>query len=267
MLADTTAIFSVLDGLYPSRRMLPSGVNGLLVHVIEEIFDEWISRVMVHYRWHFSESAAFASMLIGNGDEQIANTIRIWGPKACRATGTELPEHQLAAEKEYKALLAAMELQLTKTPYLVGGTPTAVDCAALGGLYAHILSDPDPAKVAAGYPRVVEWADSHADNEKGLAQFDSKSIELTGFAVHVLEIIGPEYKKFVIANREALQRKEKSFTVDTYGTDCSYLTRPYPEQSRQMVNHRIKHQLSAVEKKAALDLFEQFDLMECFLLV
>ena len=52
VLADTTPILQLLDARVPARRLFPEGSLGVLVHVVEEILDEWVARVMVHYRWH-----------------------------------------------------------------------------------------------------------------------------------------------------------------------------------------------------------------------
>ncbi|MEH6516352.1 MAG: glutathione S-transferase family protein [Halioglobus sp.] len=265
MLADTTAIFAVLDARFTRRRMFPLGVGGLLVHLIEEVFDEWISRVMVHYRWHYPDSAAYASDQMCGGDPGIADILLTWGPKACRATGTELPIHQLAAEKEYQGLLAAMEKQLQSTKFLLGNKPTAVDCAALGGLHAHILNDPDPAKMVRSYPRVVSWAEQHTNNPVDIESAETAGVEVTSFAVHVLQNIAPAYSDFVLANKEALEKKNKSFKIHTCGNEASYLTRPYPELSRQMVVSRISHQLDREAQRTSESLLRQYDLHECFL--
>jgi len=96
-LSDTTPILQMLDGRYPERAMFPEGLKGLLVRVLEEFLDEWIARVMVHYRWHYKESADFASIRLGNGNEEVARAIANWGPRACRATGTESQIQQKAA--------------------------------------------------------------------------------------------------------------------------------------------------------------------------
>jgi glutathione S-transferase len=101
MLGDTTPILKLLDGRFPSRAMFPIGSNsaaGALVHVLEEFFDEWIARVMVHYRWHYEDSALFASEKMGAGNPEVAARMRDWGPRACRATGTESKVQQQAAE-------------------------------------------------------------------------------------------------------------------------------------------------------------------------
>ena len=97
MLADTTPIIAMLDARFPQRAMFPDGELGALVHILEEHLDEWIARVMVHYRWHYKDSAAFASVKIAQGDPEAAAQIAQWGPRACRATGTDSVQQQKAA--------------------------------------------------------------------------------------------------------------------------------------------------------------------------
>ena len=45
MIADTTPLMTMLDGHFPRRRLFPPGPLGVLVHVVEEYFDEWIARM------------------------------------------------------------------------------------------------------------------------------------------------------------------------------------------------------------------------------
>ncbi|MGE0621919.1 MAG: glutathione S-transferase family protein [Pseudomonadales bacterium] len=248
MIADTTPILQLLDSRYPLRRMFPSGALGVLVHVLEEYFDEWIARTMVHYRWHYPESAAFASLRIAQGDESMAARVRDWGPRACRATGTDSARQQEAAEAEYERLLAAMETQFAETRFLLGDRPTALDCVVLGGLRAHTLMDPDPRRVVSDYPTVVAWCEREADGWRGdgeLAPFP----ESTGFARFVLGEMQDTYRPFVLANRDALQAGARAFQAEVYGEPVSYLTRPYPERSRRMVMERIEHQLTVDEQR------------------
>ena len=56
MIADTTPLLDLLDARFPARRLFPTGPLGVLVHVVEEILDEWFARTMVHYRWHHDEN-------------------------------------------------------------------------------------------------------------------------------------------------------------------------------------------------------------------
>ncbi|MDE0759136.1 MAG: glutathione S-transferase family protein, partial [Pseudomonadales bacterium] len=142
LIADTTPILTLLDSRFPNRSMFPEGKLGVLVHLLEEYFDEWIARTMVHYRWHYPNSAEFAANRMAAGNLEAAARVLTWGPKACRATGTDSQRQRQAAEDEYLRILETMEKQLTISPYLLGGRPTALDCVVLGGLRAHTNMDP-----------------------------------------------------------------------------------------------------------------------------
>ncbi len=238
MLADTTPVIRLLDGRFKGREMFPDGPLGLLTHILEEYFDEWIARTMVHYRWHYEESAVFASERMAAGNSDAAARIRNWGPRACRATGTESEHQQAAAEAEYIRIVEAMESQLQESRYMLGNRPTAVDCILLGGLRAHTNMDPTPKKAIQKYNRVIRWAEESADQWDGkgeLAPFP----ESTPFARFVLAEMGSTYAPFVLANADALKAGAKAFHASIYGEDVSYLSRPYPERSRQMIRERV----------------------------
>ena len=170
MIGDTTPLMMLLDNRYPARAMFPHGPLGVLVHVIEEFLDEWVARVMVHYRWHYEESSRFAAERITRATMPDADEATIaaaltnapiaeWGKRACRATGTASEQQQRAAEAEYTRILDAIDRQLQQTPYLLGSRPCAVDTIVLGGLRAHTYMDPAPKKLVSQYPRIVAWCE------------------------------------------------------------------------------------------------------------
>jgi glutathione S-transferase len=237
MLADTTPILELLDGRFPDRRLFPPGALGVLAHLVEEFLDEWVARTMVHYRWRYPDSALMASTAISGGDEAQAEQLRGWGPRACRATGTELEVHQKAAEDEYLRLLVAADAQLAVTRYLLGDRPSAADAAFLGGLRAHTLHDPDPKRVVERFPRLVAWAEAAGD-WNGLGEWEAFP-NSTRFARHVLSELAQAYTPVLAANAAALAAGDKAFSVLTYGEPASYLARPYPERSRRMVRARV----------------------------
>ena len=236
VLADTTPIMRLLDSRFPARRLFPAGPLGVLVSVVEEVLDEWVARVMVHYRWHNPENASYVlSEAAGRQltlKELEANPIYQWGPRACRATGTEHLAQQEAAEKEYLSILTALEEQLSSTRYALGDRPCAVDAMILGGLRAHTNADPIPD--LSSYKRVLKWADECGNGWDGagaLAPFP----ESTPFARHMLSVARDEYIGFIRANARALSAGEKTFQIDTYGEETTYLAREYPERSRHIL--------------------------------
>ncbi len=268
MIADTTPLLALLDSRYPFRRLVPTGPPGVLVHVVEEVLDEWAARVMVHYRWHYDESTRHAaSLMMGRElgleearDSQIAN----WGRRACRATGTESEHQQKAAEEEYQGILGALEGQLERTPYALGNRPCAVDAILLGGLRAHINEDPAPKAMLQAFPRVIEWCEHKADDWDGggeLAAFP----ESTGFARYVLGVAAGAYKLFLLGTTRALGRGDKAFVATTYGEETSYLARAYPEQSRQLILERVRNQLTDAERAEVASWLQGLGLADCFL--
>lgn len=260
MIADTTPIMAMLDGRFPDRAMFPEGDLGVLVHILEEHLDEWIARVMVHYRWHYPDSTKFASMRIAEGNPEAAAQVAVWGPRACRATGTDSEVQRKAAEDEYVRILEAAESQLQETAFLLGDRPTALDCIVLGGLRAHTYMDPDPKKVVSGFPTVVDWTERRADTWQGGGEL-APLPDSTPFARQVMAEMADTYVPYVLGNRDAQQAGAKAFHTEIYGEDVSFLSRPYPEQARQMVTHRIA---SLPDRGQCDRLLEQYGLVEVF---
>lgn len=266
MIADTTPILGLLDARFPARRLFPKGRLGVLVHVLEEILDEWLARTMVHYRWHYPENTQHVvSMILGREvslEEAQELPIAKWGPRACRATGTDSENQREQVEREYFAVLAALESQLGDTRYALGDRPTAVDAILLGGLRAHTNSDPVPD--LSTFPRITGWDELRADPWDGtgeLAAFPKS----TPFADHVLRLGRDAYRGFLLGNAEALAAGAKAFVVETYGEEVSYLTRPYPERSRRMIQARIQYQLGDDERRDVEAWLEERGLGDCFL--
>jgi len=250
MIADTTPILDLLDTRRPNRRLFPLGPLGVLVHIVEEVLDEWVARVMVHFRWHYAENTRHVvSAVLGREvtlEEAAEFPLAKWGPRACRATGTEFPVHQKAAEGEYLAMLGALETQLQTTAFALGDRPTAVDTIVLGGLRAHTQNDPLPNLDA--FPTVLEWAsrcETGWDGVGELAPFPT----VTPFAQQVLSVARAQYAPFLLGNADALSTGEKAFSIETYGETASYLTRPYPEKSRRMIHDRIRDRLDSGERE------------------
>ena len=262
MIGDTTPLMRLLDDRFPDRRMFPEGPLGVLVQVVEEFFDEWVARTMVHYRWHYPESARFASLRVAKGNAEIAEGIRSWGPRACRATGTESEWQRLACEEEYRRMLNAAERQLQETAFLLGDRPTAVDAVVLGGLRGHTNMDPDPKKMMVEFPRVVEWAETRADEWDGAGELAGFP-DSTPFARSILAEMVSTYQPYVLGNRDAQAAGAKAFHAEIYGEDVSYLSRPYPERSRRMILARIDN-LSPAERRAVKAWLERAGLEGCF---
>jgi glutathione S-transferase len=253
MLADTTPILALLDGRFPSRRLFPGGAAGVLVHVLED------------YRWHYEENTRHVvGAILGRPvtlEEAREFPLAKWGPRACRATGTESTHQQQRAEQEYLELLQALDTQLGKTRYALGDRPTALDTILLGGLRAHTNADPIPDLTA--LHRVVAWDTETADPWDGSGGFPELAAD-GPLVAQLLSIGRDQYLPFLLGNARALAAGEKAFVVETYGEEVSYLAREYPERSRRMLQARIRTQLDDSERRAVLEWLGDWGLRECF---
>jgi glutathione S-transferase len=263
MIADTTPLIALLDSRSPNLALFPSGAAGTLVHILEEFFDEWVARVMVHYRWHYPASAKFASQRMASGDAAMAAQLRDWGPRACRATGTQSVGQQQAAEAEYLGLMQAADQQLRSTRFLLGDRPTALDCIVLGGLRAHTLMDPDPKKVVGQFETLADWSAQRAHRWTGGGEL-APLPESTPFAQFVLTQMHATYARFALANAAAQRAGAKACSADVYGESASYLSRAYPEQSRLMLCQRID-QLQGSQRELITNLLKKHQLDDCFI--
>ncbi len=269
MLADTTPILDALDGRFPARRMFPGGPLGVLVHVVEDWFDEWIARTAVHYRWNYPECADFAApamarAVVGDHADHVAaveGVLRGWGPRSVRATGVSGPGQQRAAEAEYERMLAALNEQLAHTRYALGDRPCAVDAVVMGGLVAHFAADPVPRRVVAKFERVQRWLEQGRDwdGTGDLVAFPGS----TPFAAHVLLEARGAYRAFISGNSSALRAEQKAFVAPSHGEDVSYKTREYPEAARRMVKARISR-LAPAEQAAVAEWLAEVELDDLF---
>ncbi|MEM7709143.1 MAG: glutathione S-transferase family protein [Pseudomonadota bacterium] len=250
MIADTTPLLRMLDARFPDRAMFPDGALGVLVHMVEEYFDEWIARTTVHWRWNYPENHEQLSLDAAYGDSELASRIAEWGVKVCRATGVSSQQQQAAAEAEYRRILDAVTTQLAQTPFLLGSRPCAVDCIVLAGLRAHFFHDPAPRNALYdAYPAVVAWVEQDAAQWHGEGNLELFP-KATSFARFVLgEMVGT-YQPYVLGNRHALEQGDRAFVINVYDEAVSYLARPYIEESRRMIVDRIAGDLTTVDQAA-----------------
>ena len=264
ILADTTPIMMLMDSRYPLRRLYPLGANGVLVHILEEVLDEWMTRTMVHFRWHYDDNTVFIiSKLMGSKLDIGAarqHQLAQWGLRSCRATGTESVAQQAYAEKEYFGIIESLDQQLATTAYALGQRPSAVDTILMGTYRGHTNFDPSPDM--SRFEHVAEWNNrDHSQLPSGeLDAFENPS----PFVHHLLSIAREQYAPFALANKQALEHGDKAFIVNTYGEDVSYLAREYPERSRRMVVQRIQHQLTPNAREQVTAWLSEHGLADCF---
>lgn len=266
-LADTTPIMWMLDERYPERALFPSGVAGAIVQIIEEYLDEWLTRVVMHYRWSYDECTQSASSILGKeaapqAPHVIASMLTHWGKRVVRARGMSTEPLQQAGEAEWIRLLDHLDVQLERNDFTLGSRPSAIDAVLLGGLRGHFRPDPVPARVLADYPHISTWIDQAATwNGEGKWIADP---EENPFVHFMLSEMGGAYRTYILANSRAVHAQEKAFVCETYGHSVSYKAQPYTEVSRTKTKARLESKLSTGQHEQFVRLLDSYGLADVY---
>lgn len=255
---DTTPIALDLDRLNPGAALLPPDpVAGLLVRIVEEFFDEWVTRFAVHFRWYpIARRGANADGLVrelaalppaGELDEGeiqrfdvVLGFIGQWADARCGGIGAGADEHE-ALRAQFIRLLGVLERVIGGGgPFLFGSTPGLADFALYGGLQAHFLADPDPEELVRSHaPSLLAYRDRLATADSSEFEWSDTSFDASKIAP-LIEEMEHDFAPFLTANRDACRAGEATLTLRAEGQNTEVQTRRYTEKSRAIVADEIQ---------------------------
>ena len=242
---DSTPIIRRLEADYAGRSVLPDDpALAFIDYLIEDFADEWCTKYMFHYRWHFAADADNAgtklplSMDVSLPEEQLQQfkdyisqrqIERLWVVGSNEETAPII-------DASYRRFLGAMESHLANQPFMLGCRPGAGDFGLFGQLSQLVGFDPTSREIAhAVAPRTVGWVDRMPDGS-GLMPKDSDwfAIEDQPASLRgLLEEIGRVYTPAQLANAEALMAHEKTWECEIDGARWHQRTFPYQAKCLQ----------------------------------
>jgi glutathione S-transferase len=166
-LTDTTSIIDYFEQLQPSPAIRPSAPAVAFASLLlEDLFDEWLWRPALYYRWAFEEDSRLMSA-------QIARTMMrdvpapFWLRRRlilARQRNVYLrndgvtPATSRQIETLYLDSLDALEPIFRARPFLLGARPCEADFGLFGPMFRHFFSDPTPAAIMRERaPAVAHW--------------------------------------------------------------------------------------------------------------
>jgi len=242
---DSTPIIRRLESEHPGRSVLPADpALAFIDYLIEDFADEWCTKFMFHYRWHFKADADNAgtklplSMDVSMAQaqfEQFKDFIaqrqieRLWVVGSNEVTAPII-------DASYRRFLMAMEAHLANQPFMLGCRPGAGDFALYGQLSQLVTFDPTPRAIAHEVsPRTVAWVDKMPDGS-GLMPEDSDWIAVEDQPASLralLEEIGRVYTPAQLANAQAVLAGEKTWECEIDGARWHQRTFPYQAKCLQ----------------------------------
>lgn len=223
---DSTPLLLDLETRHSGRELLPGDpAQAFLAFFLEDMADEWGTKLMFHYRWfrerdqrRMSEWLAF-DRLKGAGRKTILDAAAMFRDRqvgrmalvGCTAGNMPL------IEETGRRILALFEAHVTDEPYLFGTRPSLADFGWFGQL-SQLAVDPTPADMLReNYPFTMRWI-ANLDDASGVeGEWRDPAAVLSPAITGLLHLAGEVYLPFLRANAAALARGAETFEVHALG--------------------------------------------------
>ena len=235
---DSTPLIREFEEKYPDRSVLPKDpALNFINYVLEDFGDEWCTKFMFHYRWHFDEDADNAGTMLPLGinsalkDDELVffkeyfakrQIDRLWVVGSNNDTAEFI-------DKSYKNVLSIFEEHFKKQPFLLGNYPSSCDFAIYGQFTQLVGFDPTPRRIAYDIsPRTVTWVGTLED--RGGLNYSEENLSLDSLSDSVHDLfkeLSISYVPTMIENHKAIGEDEKEWSVDLAGYPWKQKSFPY----------------------------------------
>ena len=249
---DSTPLIRRFETEITGRTAIPENpVLSFLNYLIEDYADEWLTKAMFHYRWHYDADIDMAATVLphwSNIQAQASTLKDMKGYIAERqisrlyvvgSNDTTAP----VIEDSYKRFLKIMDELIEKQKFTLGARPASADF----GIYAQLTQlakfDPTPAAICLDLaPRVYAWTDLVDDLSGQPAADDGwMSIdEVSNVLGDLLREIGKTYAPALLANATALQAGREQMETIIDDRPWRQPTFPYQAKCLQWINEAYR---------------------------
>ena len=206
-----------LEAEHADRSVVPSDpALAFIDMLIEDFGDEWVTKMMYHYRWAYEPDIDKAGKLLPLG-----SNLQLDSDQAQKGydfiTHRQISRRALVGstdwntpliEDSYRRVLAIMHARFSRGDFLLGDRPGRGDFAIFGQLTQLVQFDPTSMQIAVDEaPKVIRWVERHDDLSWLPVDGDEgwSSIEDLDLAIgDLLTECGRTYAPFLGANAQAL---------------------------------------------------------------
>ncbi len=264
---DSTPIIRRLEEEWPGRSVIPSEpALAFLNYLLEDYADEWLTKAMFHYRWHYPADIALAGEILPRwrdltaSDEDIAPQVRFVRERqigrlhVVGSNATTAP----VIEESYRRFLGCMDAAIRDGPFLFGQRPASADFGLFGQLTQLAAFDPTPARLTeAAAPRVLAWTQT-TDDLSGIEPAEEQWLAASALPDSLRGLLreaGRTYAPALLANARAIDAGEDRVEAEIDGRP--WVQRPFPYQAKCLQWVRQEYaRLDAADRRlvdAALD--------------
>ena len=245
---DSTPIIRELDTIYKQRNIIPENkALAFLNSILEDFGDEWVTKYMFHYRWHFKDDIENAGNILHllhsvNIDKKSHKDFkkyisglqisRLWVVGSNKKTAPII-------ERSYKRFLSLLDNHFESLPFLLGDRPSSSDFAFYGQMTQLLGFDPTSRSLALDLsPRSLAWVDIMED----LSGLDIKSKnfveieQLPKTLFSIFEEISRGYVPAMIANSKAYNNGQEIWKTNIDDEIWEQKTFPYQVKCLSLIH-------------------------------
>jgi glutathione S-transferase len=173
---DSTPMIQALEALHPERKLIPDDpADAFLAYLIEDMADEWGTKMMFHYRWAPVEDQSPNAFTL-------AQQAMLGAPRATIERAGEnmrerqvgrmalvgcTPENAPLIEETTRRVLSLIDAHVADGLWLFGARPSLADIGWYGQL-SQLARDPTPrALIRRDFPAAFTWIET-LDDASGL---------------------------------------------------------------------------------------------------
>ena len=265
---DSTPLIRRFETGFSGRPVRPHDpVIAFIDSVLEDYGDEWLTKPMFHYRWHYADD-------IHKAGEILPRWRNITGPEDdAHAASAQFSRRQIdrlryvgsspataaVIENSYKRFLDVFSAHLQVQPFLLGARPGAGDFGIYGQMTQLAHFDPTPAALTlARAPRVYAWV-GLVDDLSGLAPTDDQWVTRDALPPTLTAILAEAartYLPVMLANARALMAKSDLVRTTIDGQPWEQNAFPYQGKCLKWLREEFAA-LKPADQEAATRLLDQ----------
>ncbi len=260
---DSSPLIRRFEDEFDGRSIIPPDpALAFLDHLLEDYGDEWLTKAMFHYRWHYDADIEQAGDVLPRwrgitaSESDIAAAKKFFSERQISrlyvvgSNDTTAP----IIEASYKRFLDIFQTHLQQAPFLLGDRPASCDFAVYGQLTQLTHFDPTPSRVTLQQaPRVYAWVDLLEDLS-GLEPADDQWAGRTQVKQMLQPLFAEMGRTFVpvmLANLRALSESEDMVHATVDGAD--WVQQPFPYQGKCVQWLRDAYQGLSEDDRAYVD--------------
>ncbi len=245
---DSTPLIRRFEAEFSGRAAIPaSPVLSFLNYLIEDYADEWLTKAMFHYRWHYAADIDVAGTVLPHwsniqAPEAELKRLKQFISKRQIERLYVVGSNEVTApviEASYQRFLKIMDTLIEAQKFTLGARPSSADFSIYAQLTQLAKFDPTPAAVCLqAAPRVFAWTDL-VDDLSGQPVDDSDwmpEAQLSSVLGELLTEIGRTYAPALLANASALEKGQEQMETRIDGQRWVQPAFPYQAKCLQWIN-------------------------------